>query len=213
MKDQWYRRAACGGVDPSLTLFFEKVLAEGSRVRPGHDHIVVRTEFCERCPVRRQCLDDAMQAERALGPAHRFGIWGGLTPAQRHSLHQRGGHRCPRCHELFDPMGFVIGELECDRCGYSCVVQPLPEEGDAWRDKHNALAERVVAWLIDNVTVGDEVPRPTTLARVLGARKADVVRVYEALVYDGTLEQAGKGYVRRGSTKALRTWRPPHVAA
>lgn len=212
MADTWYERAVCRGADDQMSLFFEQVLIDGTKVRTDHAHTAVRQQFCARCPVRRQCLSTALQMEQSSSTKYRFGVWGGLTPAQRHSLEKRGGAACPSCGALLDPLAFVIGELECD-CGWASSVQPLPEEGDDWRDKHDALAERVVAWLIDNSEVGEPVPRPTTLARTLGARKADVVRVYDALLFDGTLKRVSKQYVRAGSTQALRTWRPPHVAA
>ena len=41
-------------------------------------------DWCERCPVRVDCLSDAMSAER--GDGTRYGIRGGLTAAQRLEL-------------------------------------------------------------------------------------------------------------------------------
>ncbi|WP_216666463.1 WhiB family transcriptional regulator [Actinomyces faecalis] len=39
---------------------------------------------CRSCPLRRACLEQAARAEAGLGPTHRFGVWGGLTPRQRY---------------------------------------------------------------------------------------------------------------------------------
>lgn len=45
------------------------------------DAIDAAREVCERCPVRLECLEDAMSA-RGL----RTGIWGGLTLPERRRL-------------------------------------------------------------------------------------------------------------------------------
>ena len=37
-------------------------------------------EVCTRCPLRTQCLNQALAAGETLG------VWGGLTPAQRAAL-------------------------------------------------------------------------------------------------------------------------------
>jgi WhiB family redox-sensing transcriptional regulator len=38
------------------------------------------------CPIRQQCLDLAMKVEGDAGPDARHGVYGGLTPKQRHRL-------------------------------------------------------------------------------------------------------------------------------
>lgn len=38
--------------------------------------------ICRACPVRQDCLTDAMQTEDYL----RWGVWGGLTPDERRDL-------------------------------------------------------------------------------------------------------------------------------
>lgn len=45
-------------------------------------------EICAACPVRQACLDDAMATEPRYS-AHRFGVRGGLTATERHTLHRR----------------------------------------------------------------------------------------------------------------------------
>lgn len=42
--------------------------------------------ICARCPVRDQCLDDAMAREGTADRHSRAGVWGGLTPSQRAAL-------------------------------------------------------------------------------------------------------------------------------
>ncbi len=40
------------------------------------------------CPFRDECLTNAMREERNMPVKHRYGIRGGLLPAQRHELEQ-----------------------------------------------------------------------------------------------------------------------------
>lgn len=58
---------------------------------------------CARCPVRRECLTEALRSERSGGIA--FGIWGGLTAQERHTrniLHLPLSERVRILSELFD---------------------------------------------------------------------------------------------------------------
>ncbi len=67
----WHEHAACRGVDPEL--FFPPRGGEWDEAR----HV------CERCPVRRECL------EYALETGEKFGIWGGTSERQRRGLRVR----------------------------------------------------------------------------------------------------------------------------
>ncbi|MGS2588054.1 WhiB family transcriptional regulator [Streptomyces hebeiensis] len=40
--------------------------------------------LCAPCPVRDRCLTQAMTAENGLPTPFRHGMWGGLTPEERH---------------------------------------------------------------------------------------------------------------------------------
>lgn len=51
--------------------------------RPGIKHA---KSICAACPVRELCLRAAMAAEAGRGKNNRYGIFGGLTPGQRHTL-------------------------------------------------------------------------------------------------------------------------------
>ncbi|MCM1974605.1 WhiB family transcriptional regulator [Streptomyces sp. G1] len=66
----WRERAACNGHD-----------TERWFGRPTETARAVK--ICARCPVRTECLHECMQTER---PTYRFGIWGGLTAAERRAL-------------------------------------------------------------------------------------------------------------------------------
>lgn len=72
----WHVRGACHGMDVEDA---EAVFFPGPR---DHEDIAEAKELCGWCPVRRDCLDFAL--ENAL----KEGIWGGLTKAERAPLHK-----------------------------------------------------------------------------------------------------------------------------
>jgi WhiB family redox-sensing transcriptional regulator len=73
----WAERAACRGY-PTAWWFVE---------RGDMFAVDVARSICARCPVRRDCLDEALDLEAEP----RFGIVGGLTPHQRTRLARQGG--------------------------------------------------------------------------------------------------------------------------
>lgn len=66
----WAEQASCRGL-PTEEFFTES--------RTGARRI---KQICARCPVRQQCLDEAIRAE----DTSRYGIFGGLTAAERTQL-------------------------------------------------------------------------------------------------------------------------------
>lgn len=64
----WSAYGGCASADPDL--FFPE---------PGADTAPAR-EICRSCPVRRMCLDYALETRQ------KFGIWGGMTENQRRRL-------------------------------------------------------------------------------------------------------------------------------
>ena len=66
----WAKDAACLGYE--LNEFFTK---DRRRVQQAKN-------VCARCPVRPECLDEALRAEDGA----RYGIFGGLTAAERADL-------------------------------------------------------------------------------------------------------------------------------
>ena len=66
----WAQNAACQGF--GLDAFFTESKAG----------IAAAKQVCDRCPVQPQCLTEALCAEDAT----RYGIYGGLTPAERAEL-------------------------------------------------------------------------------------------------------------------------------
>ena len=71
MREHWNERAACVGVDERI--FFPPAGKTANHAR----------QFCAACPVRAECLRDALKAE--LGE-RRFGIYGGLMAPERAEL-------------------------------------------------------------------------------------------------------------------------------
>jgi WhiB family redox-sensing transcriptional regulator len=69
----WPNRAACKGTDPD-ELFVQGAAQNRAKL------------VCRGCPVRTECLADALDNGIA------FGIWGGMTERERRTLLQRSPH-------------------------------------------------------------------------------------------------------------------------
>lgn len=68
----WAEEAACRGED--FSLFFP----DGESA--NKQQIEQAMEFCNRCPVADECLDEALERPE------QYGIWGGLTEDDRRTL-------------------------------------------------------------------------------------------------------------------------------
>lgn len=71
--DRWRQHAACHDTD--ITVFFP---VTGPNLKSD---IATAKQICARCPVQQTCLDYSLQL-----PYPWHGIYGGLTPRERHSL-------------------------------------------------------------------------------------------------------------------------------
>jgi WhiB family redox-sensing transcriptional regulator len=69
-EDSWRALAACRGLDTDL--FYPE-----GRGRKLREREAVAKTICAGCPVARQCRSSATEEPE------RFGIWGGLTEAER----------------------------------------------------------------------------------------------------------------------------------
>lgn len=72
----WLKQAACRGKGD--VMFPENVVSELDRAR----------RICGPCPVRDECLEDAMAAEGNATAKGRYGIRAGLTGGQRRALYE-----------------------------------------------------------------------------------------------------------------------------
>jgi WhiB family redox-sensing transcriptional regulator len=85
IRNRWQGRASCRGVDPEV--FFpvgdDWAVAPGPAPVPWASRADRAKAVCDRCPVRAQCLADALE---------RTDIWailGGLDPVERAALIRR----------------------------------------------------------------------------------------------------------------------------
>lgn len=102
----WEQRAACKG-HPDPEIFHPK---------PSNTRGIQQAKaICARCPVRNQCLTQAME----------YGIWGGLTEDERRELAGPGPvtlkldlpvRSCVRCGQEFKP-GHKLRKYCSRRCG------------------------------------------------------------------------------------------------
>jgi WhiB family redox-sensing transcriptional regulator len=72
----WHRDAACAGRDPELFYPVEEDPRQLARINRAK-------QVCAGCPVRGLCLADVMASE---DPGLRWGVTGGLSPAERSAL-------------------------------------------------------------------------------------------------------------------------------
>jgi WhiB family redox-sensing transcriptional regulator len=95
---RWQEHAACRGLDPAeaMRIFFVGV-------GEGQDEAM---SYCVRCPVRQECLDDAL-ARPGIGD---HGVRGGTSERQRRRLRAERAattglpeRRCQHCDEPFTP--------------------------------------------------------------------------------------------------------------
>lgn len=74
--DGWASQGACQRSDPEL---FFPVTPTG----PAAVQIAQAKDVCACCPVRRECLEFALES------GQKFGVWGGTTEDERRTLRRR----------------------------------------------------------------------------------------------------------------------------
>lgn len=177
----WLQRALCRG----KRTWYDDGEADPELVRP----------ICDRCPVRARCLAEALDFEAGVAISGRFGVWAGLTAAQRISVEKRNAVTCPVCSTPFDPRLVRSGVVRCPADPSHCdrVLEAIPDLGDQFSRRQLQLARRIASESL----VGASVPRPHVLAARWGVPLADVQRAVASLVLEGTLAPRGRGhYVR-----------------
>lgn len=197
--------AECRGA--SLATFYDDPWPDGKLDEVA---VEVARKVCHDCPVRRACFADKMEYERGNEASERYGVQAYLSPGQRESIEKRGIARCRGCDSWRDPVLLAKGILHCPiNCGVpDRTIIPPPHQGDQWTKRHTTLAKRIVGWLVDEVSPGDDVPSPRQMSEMMGGvRYSDVLRVYRELVTDNTLTQELQSY-RRGDRVATHNWKP-----
>jgi len=76
VNEVWQQRAACKG--PQSAAFFPPAQVERKEEREAREQWA--KSICASCPVRRPCLDYAIEIREP------HGIWGGLNEAERKQL-------------------------------------------------------------------------------------------------------------------------------
>lgn len=206
--NEWLDDAACKGATGYP--FFTN-LPDESGQGGDSDGVVAARRYCDSCPVRSECILEAVHYEHGAEPSRRNGVWAGYTPAQRQSAERRNAISCAVCGATFDPALVRIGIVRCpvDKRHVDRVLPPIPDEGDQWSKRHTTLARRV----LKHLDAGGPVPRPRRLSVEFAVREQDMARVFAALVLDGTLRRNTRGdYLRTKRTRRAdpTTWLPPH---
>lgn len=76
---RWQEQAQCSGSDTET--FYHDTWEK------RREELVLLKKMCSHCPVAAECLDYALQTNEA------YGIWGGLTPAERRLVRRRAARR------------------------------------------------------------------------------------------------------------------------
>lgn len=93
LPSNWRDQALCAEVG-SETFFVDDVDSQEA-LRQANEKYPAARRICRECPVREQCLETEMRIEGSKHATHRFGIFGGLSPYQRHQLYKDNPGRWP----------------------------------------------------------------------------------------------------------------------
>lgn len=206
----WVARAACAGLGDEV-FFDDPWPLDDEGVEGWNQDAVDRARaVCAGCPVRIPCYEAAMLEEDGSAEVMRHGMRGGATPSQRYSIWRRDSGSCIQCGETYDPLGLVAGDVVCG-CG-SFSEPPIPDTGDEWYPRHDALLAKLTSYLLEKTEPGDRILPPYRMLEELGhRRKDDMPLCYDRLIADGLIVRGeGRGvYFRAAGRQALANWRPP----
>ena len=129
----WRDQAECRHANP------DDMFPDPSNTR-GIAHAL---SFCNRCPVRKQCLDKALAEEGGRGRESRFGIRGGLTEGQRYYVYSQtrptAMDRKPRPSQSTPRRSSKRAAPPCGtNAGYKRHVRDGEPVDEACRQAHNA---------------------------------------------------------------------------
>lgn len=177
--------------------WLQRALCRGKRTwyDDGEADPELARAFCDRCPVRARCLAEALDFEAGVAVSGRYGVWAGLTAAQRISVEKRNAVNCPVCQAPFDPRLVRRGVVRCPASASHCdrVLEAIPDLGDQFSRRQLAVARRIATESV----VGASVPRPHVLAARWGVPLTDVQRAVACLVLEGAVMKVGRGHLVR----------------
>lgn len=115
--DNWKEWASC--VEVPAEMFFTEEGESYGRIEITQ----VIQSVCGNCPVSGECLDYAMEQEAGFPPHLRHGVYGGMTPMERHRLSigrpAKLNNLCQRREHEMSPENVVVrpsGARECRAC-------------------------------------------------------------------------------------------------
>lgn len=90
MTEGWGKQAACRelSAEEADRIFFPP---EGHATRSKDVDYTEALSFCNRCPVKDECLAVALTAEAGASKGSRYGIFGGRSPRERWALSRARG--------------------------------------------------------------------------------------------------------------------------
>lgn len=140
----WHTDAACAGMDPDI-FYPNDPQPIGRPTNPAKpDGYAQARTVCGRCPVRDQCLSEAMADEAGNGAKVRHGMRGGLTPTERYRLPWRICRRCNARFATHNPRNMTCS-AEC----YELNRREAVERHQAKLREANAIAnalDETVCW-------------------------------------------------------------------
>ena len=110
----WRAKAACRGKPTEWWYPSRGAYGGGNGIRYGSDDTLEALAICEGCPVRSDCLHEAL----LVGEAGQFGIWGGVSERQRRRIRKLGGRPriCAVCAKPFQAYGAKWTVLCSEEC-------------------------------------------------------------------------------------------------
>ena len=106
--DRWQDHAACRGEDP------EQWFATDG----GPDNYTYPRSVCDRCPVKAECLDFA------IDNGERHGMWGGKSPREREAERRRRSRARVKARREAIAAALAEGKKQCKKCG---AVKPFAD--------------------------------------------------------------------------------------
>lgn len=128
----WYADAACKGVD--VNVFFRGTAESNKQATKN---------FCDLCPVRTECLEDALQ----YPPIDQYGLAGGLSAHERKKIlvarnfeANGGAHRiCEICREPLSEEAHHLQKFHSGACRQEARRRIARHHADLRRSKKRAV--------------------------------------------------------------------------
>lgn len=131
----WRHAAACAGTDPDIFYPVPETPPGRRPAQPKPDYYEQARAICAKCPVRDQCLTEAMAEESGNAAGNRHGMRGGLSPSERYRLPWRICRRCNARFATSNPRN-----MTCSAACYEANRREAVERYQAKVREANAIA-------------------------------------------------------------------------